>query len=366
MQRTGLPIHQIKTERLSSGEEVRSWHVAGPTGSGFTCMELGATITSVNVPDKKGAIGNVALSLDSAQEYFDSNDFIGAVIGRFANRIAGARFILDGKTYDLEANDGKNTLHGGTHGFQRRIWHGSPYRNDEGQGLSFTLESADGDQGFPGRLTVTVTYIWTDDNNLIVDFSAETDRPTPFNVTQHSYWNLHDAGGTAPICDHVLSIIADAYLPISDDMIPTGEYAHVGGTEFDFRAPRKLGVLHESKAAQIQFAHGFDHCYILNSQGLRKVARLHDPVSGRSLTVLTDQPGMHFYSGNFLGMSQNGWQSGPNRRYCGLALETQHFPNSPNVPSFPATILYPGQPFHSRTVFGFDAGNLVPDTRSGA
>jgi aldose 1-epimerase len=320
------------------------------SSAALTAISRGAALTSLTVPDRSGVLADVLLGYPLAADYVRDNAKQGAVVGRFANRIAGARFTLDGKQFNLTPNHGPHLLHGGDPSFSERDWACEPATTNDGRGLRFSLVSRDGDQGFPGTLSVSTSYVWTDDYRLIVDFAASTDQPTPFNIAQHSYWNL---GGSAEadIHDHWLSINADHVLAVTDDLIPTGALDPVAGTVFDVRKPKRLGDIMSDPA--LRLTAGFDHCWVLCGTGLREVANLFHPPSGRRLTIATDQPGIQVYTGNHLGGGPNGKTGKPYHRYTGIALETQHFPDSPNQPHFPGTILRPGIPFHSRTVFAF-------------
>ena len=288
----------------------------------------------MSVPDRAGKLADVTLGFDELERYEQPHPLFGSIVGRFANRIGQARYQDGERAVLLEANDGAHMLHGGSAGFSTRRWAAATV-NDTAA-VQLTLVSPDGDGGFPGEVTATVTYTLTDDGQLIVDFAATTTAPTPFNITQHSYWNLSGDAG-ALIADHLLSVAADAYLPVDAEMIPTGEVRDVAGTAFDLRTPVRLD-------AQLADAGGFDCNWVLNGTGLRDVASLYHPASGRRLTVRTDQPGLQVYTGQYLGASGH-------LPYGGLALETQHFPDSPNQPHFPDTMLRPGAPFRSRTVF---------------
>ena len=320
------------------------------SSAALTAISRGAALTSLAVPDRNGVLNDVLLGYPVADDYTRDNAKQGAVVGRFANRIAGAAFTLDGTRFSLTPNHGPHLLHGGDTGFSERDWAREPATTDDGAGLRFSLISDDGDQGFPGTVSVSTTYVWTDDYRLIVDFAASADKVTPFNIAQHSYWNL---GGSAEpdIHDHWLSINGDHVLAVTDDLIPTGALDPVLGTVFDFRQPKCLGDMLADPA--LAATAGLDHCWALGGTGLREVASLFHPPSGRRLTIATDQPGIQVYTGNHLGGGPNSKTGKPYHRHAGIALETQHFPDSPNHPHFPDTILRPDMPFHSRTVFAF-------------
>jgi aldose 1-epimerase len=278
---------------------------------------------------------------------------MGVIAGRYANRIAKGRFTLDGKTYKLAINNGANHLHGGVKGFDKLLWHAEPFERDGTAGVVYTLTSADGDEGYPGTLTASVTYSVSASNALTIDYQATTDRATPVNLTHHSYFNL--AGeGAGDILGHVLAIDADGFTPVDDTLIPTGVIAPVEHTPFDFRTPTAVGARIEADDVQIHRGGGYDHNFVLNgTAGLHHAARVVDPVSGRTLDVSTTEPGLQFYTGNFLDGSFKGKAGHVYPKRTGLCLETQHFPDSPNHANFPSTIVRPGTPFRSQTVFTF-------------
>ena len=338
---------------LPDGREVRRWTVRDAGGAGFSVMELGAAILTLDVPDRHGAMGDVVLGFDALAPYLTHSPYFGAVVGRFANRIAGGRFVLDGHTHQLACNNGRNALHGGTIGFDKRLWRGAPIATADGPGVRFTLTSPDGEEGYPGTVATSVTYVWTEDRRLIVDYGATSDAPTPFNVSQHSYWNL--AGAGTCVLDHLLRIEADRYLPVDETLIPTGELAPVTGTPFDFRVAKPIGRDIETADAQLRHGGGYDHNLVLNGAGLHVVAELSDPASGRRMTLATDQPGLQLYSGNFLDGTIIGKEGTLYPHRSAVVLETQHFPDSPNQPHFPDAILRPERPFASRTIFAFSA-----------
>lgn len=316
-----------------------------------TILTLGGVIERLEVPDRDGRFANVALGLRAPADYAAQGPYFGALIGRYANRIAGGRFALDGREHRLAINDEPNSLHGGAQGFDKRIW--SIAARDP-QRLELALASPDGEEGYPGTLRVRVTYATEGDGTLRIDYAAEADAPTVVNLTNHSYWNLAGEGsGTA--LDHELEIAADHFTPVDATLIPTGELRPVEGTPFDFRAPRPIGARIRAEDAQLLIGRGYDHNWVLRG-GPGPAARLRDPGSGRVLEVLTDQPGLQFYSGNLL----DGTLVGPGgqiyRSGDGVALETQHFPDSPNQPRFPSTVLRPGEVFRSITRLRFSAG----------
>jgi aldose 1-epimerase len=313
-------------------------------------ITYGGIITEVRVPDRDGRLGDVVLGFDRLDGYLREHPYFGAIVGRYANRIGNARFTLAGRTYTLAANNGRNHLHGGIRGFDKAIWHAEAAGRN---GVIFSLVSADGEEGYPGRLAVRVTYTLTEKNELIVDYHATTDKATPVNLTQHSYFNL---AGRGDILEHELMIDADRYTPVDSTLIPTGELASVDGTPLDFRKPTRIGARIDGTHPQLQPGRGYDHNWVLNRTGgqLQLAARVTEPSSGRVLEVSTTEPGVQFYSGNFLDGTLKGKSGQVYGRRAGLCLETQHFPDSPNRPEFPSTILEPGREYRTQTVFRFD------------
>ncbi|MCC6801266.1 MAG: galactose mutarotase [Anaerolineae bacterium] len=319
-------------------------------------ITYGGIITSLKVPDRNGKLGNVVLGYGALADYESQTVYLGALIGRYGNRIGGAKFTLDGQTYLLAANNGAAALHGGTIGFDKRVWTAEPIPGDADVGLKLTYLSPDGEEGYPGNLSVTVVYTVTADNALRIDYSAETDKPTVVNLTQHTYFNL-DGNGAGTILDHVVSINADRYVPTDAGSIPTGELASVDGTPFDFRAPKAVGRDIRASHPQIVSAFGFDHNWVLNraegDPALRHAALVVSPKTGRRMEVLTTEPGVQFYTGNYLTGAFVGSSGGTYRQSDALCLETQHFPDSPNQPNFPSTRLAPGETYQSTTVYRF-------------
>ncbi len=336
---------------MPDGTRVEAFTLKNGHGVEVRIITYGAAIASIKVPDRAGQFDDIVTGFDNLEGYLSRSRFFGAIAGRYANRIANARFTLDGKTYELAANNGKNHLHGGQRGFDKVVWKGTPFERDGNSGVTLTYVSPDGDEGYPGTLTATVTYTLSASDELTLDYQATTDKATPVNLTNHSYFNL--AGdGRGDILQHRLTIAADRYTPVDETLIPTGELAPVSGTPFDFRQPAAIGARIDADAEQIRRGKGYDHNFVLNGSGLRKAARLVDPASGRTLDVATTEPGMQFYSGNNLdgAVGKNGHTYA---RRTSLCLETQHFPDSPNHATFPSTILRPGERFRSKTVFTF-------------
>jgi aldose 1-epimerase len=295
------------------------------------------------------------LGFDKLEDYETRNPFFGALIGRYGNRIGNAKFTLDGEEYTLAANNGPNTLHGGAKGFDKVVWEAEEVQEGAEVGLKLSYMSPDGEEGYPGNLSVTVVYSLTDTNELRIDYTATTDKTTVVNLTHHSYFNLA-GNGKASIYDQILTINADKYTPVDETLIPTGELAPVEGTPFDFRTPKLIGADIRSGHPQMVIGRGYDHNYVLNrsdSTSLELAARLYDPASGRIMDLLTTEPGVQFYSGNFLDGTLVGSSGGMYRQGDGLCLEPQHFPDSPNKPDFPSTTLKPGDTYSSTTLFKF-------------
>jgi aldose 1-epimerase len=344
------------------GTPVERWTLANGEMT-VRVLTYGGVVQTLEVPDAEGEVDNVVLGFDDLAGYVeDSDPYFGSLIGRYGNRIAGGTFTLDDMTYQLPLNNGPNTLHGGPDGFDDKVWEATPVGDDDVAALELELVSPDGDQGFPGTLTTTVTYSLGDDSRLTVHYTATTDAPTVVNLTQHTYWNL--AGeGSGSIYDHELQIDASGYTPVDETLIPTGEVAPVDGTPFDFREPTAIGERIRENDQQLLFGQGYDHNWALDREdngaregsdsedALEEAAVLHDPDSGRTLTITTTEPGLQFYSGNFLDGTLVGTGGSIYRQGDGLALETQHFPDSPNQPAFPSTVLRPGQVYDSTTVF---------------
>jgi aldose 1-epimerase len=338
--------------RTPDGREVTAYTLRNATGIAVQVLNYGGLITSLTVPDRSGAFADIVLGYESLHGYLKKSPYFGALVGRCANRLAGGEFVLHGRKYQLPVNDGPNHLHGGHRGFDRVIWEATP----SGQAAEVVLvrTSRDGEEGYPGNLSTTVTYTLTDSDQLLVHYQATTDQATPVNLTQHSYFNL--AGeGAGDVLGHELTIHADRYTPVNAAQIPTGELAAVDGTPFDFRTPARMGARIHEAHEQLLFGEGYDQNFVLNRNGagLQPAARVIEPVSGRVLDVATTQPGMQFYSGNRLDGSIVGKRGHVYGRRTGFCLETQHFPDSPNQPEFPSVILDPGSEYSHTTVFAF-------------
>jgi len=334
---------------LRDGSLVTRYSLSRTGGLTLRVLTYGGVVQSLEVPDAHGRFANVVLGFDSLDGYLTGTDpFFGALIGRFANRLAGGRFTLDDKSYAADVNEGGNCLHGGRTGFDKRLWHAEPLSDHE---LRLSLNSPNGDQGFPGQLDVQVTYCLLE-SSVRIDYRATTDAPTVVNLTNHSYFNL--AGESSGSVEaHTLVIDADEYTPVNGELIPTGEVATVAGTPLDLRCETVVGAHLRDPHPQLLSAKGFDHNYVLRGTGRRRCARLADPATGRVLEVLTDQPGLQLYTGNSLDGSLVGTGGRTYRQGDGLALETQHFPDSPNHPAFPSTVLRPGQLFATSTTWQF-------------
>jgi len=342
---------------MPDGAAVEVFTLTNANGLEVRAINYGAIITSLKVPDRNGRFADIVNGHDSLDGYLAKSRFFGAVVGRYANRIAKGKFTLDGVEYTLAVNNGENHLHGGVRGFDKVIWEVPKDAVRTGYmetGVTFRRLSPDGEEGYPGNLTTSVTYVLTDENELLVAYAATTDRPTPINLTQHSYFNL--AGHQAKdILDHRLMVNADRYTPVDATQIPTGSRPPVAGTPFDFRTATRIGARIADDNEQLKIGAGYDHNFVLNRQGTGLVlaARLEDPGSGRVMDVLTTEPGLQVATANRLDGTIVGKGGATYGRHSGVCLETQHFPDSPNQPAFPSTILRPGEHFESRTVFKF-------------
>jgi aldose 1-epimerase len=334
-----------------NGSEVSIFTLTNKAGNILRLTNYGARIVRIEVPDKNGVRDNVTNGSETFETIIKGDAFGGAVVGRFANRIANAKFTLDGVVYDLPVNNKPNTLHGGRNGWYSRVWDASILSNKKQPAVKFSYISPDMEEGFPGTVNIEVIYTWTDKNEIVMDYAASTDKRTVINVTNHAYFNLHGAG-KGSIFDHILTLNASAYTPVNATKIPTGEIRQVKGTPFDFTVPQKIGERIGVKYEDSDFT-GWDHNYVLDNK-TKVDATVYEPESGRILEVITDQPGMQFFSGN--GMAwKNSLSTGskPVAGRSGFALESQHFPDSPNQPEFPTTILNPGDKFKSRTIYRF-------------
>lgn len=344
---------------LPTGEAVDLYTLKNAKGSEVSISTYGGIVVSLKVPDRSGALGDVVLGFDDFTGYLNKPPYFGAIIGRYGNRIAHGQFTLNGVTYTLPKNDGDNSLHGGIRGFDKVVWKVTgtrPTTASDGTGafLQLAYQSKDGEEGYPGNLSTTVTYTFTDNNELKIDYRATTDKDTVINLTNHSYFNL--AGqGQGDILGHLVTIHADRFTPVDKALIPTGDLRSVDGTPFDFRQPHAIGERINSGDPQLVLGKGYDHNWVLNRAGedLFPAAMVTEPTSGRVMTVLTTEPGLQFYTGNFLDGSihgKGGKVYGPRAAFC---METQHYPDSPNHPGFPPVVLKPGSEYHTTTVYHF-------------
>ncbi len=334
--------------KLPDGTAVDLYTLSNGKGMEARIMTYGGAVVSLTAPDKAGKYADVVLGMDNLEGYLKGVPYFGALIGRYGNRIGHAQFTLEGKTYHTPKNDGDNTLHGGTRGFDKRVW----TARELGDGLELTYVSKDGEEGFPGTLTSKVVYAVTANNELRIEYTATTDKPTVLNLTNHSYFNL--AGqGEGDILQHQVTINADRFTPVDSGLIPTGELKAVKGTPFDFTKATAIGARIGQNDQQLQFGKGYDHNWVLNGSGMKKAAEVYEAKSGRVMEVLTDQPGLQFYTGNFLDGTIHGKGGKVYGHRSAFCMETQHFPDSPNKPSFPTTELKPGQTYHTVTMYRF-------------
>ncbi|MCH4564020.1 galactose mutarotase [Halomonas sp. EGI 63088] len=354
---------------LPDGREVSLYRLTNANGLSMAVTPYGGIIVSLMTPDAQGRFDDIVLGFDRLEDYLSpaygaANPYFGALIGRYGNRIAGGEFRIAGQRYALATNDGCNHLHGGAQGFDRKLWNADPFVSERGVGVVLTTSSPDGDQGYPGELTARVTYSLTDRDELIIDYHATTTAPTPVNLTQHSYFNLEGVAAARArdegILAHRLTLYAEAFTAVDEGLIPTGEIRPVAGTPFDFRDPVAIGARIKDDDIQLARGQGYDHNFVLDRREsgdgeLMMAARLEAPGSGRVMEVLTSEPGLQFYSGNFLDGSLIGKAATPYAQRFGLALETQHFPDSPNQPAFPSTLLRPGEAYRSQTRYVFSA-----------
>ncbi len=335
--------------KTPEGAEVDLYTLTNANGLRVKIITYGATITSVEVPDRDGRPANVTLSLDSLDDYLKGHPYFGSTVGRYANRIAKGKFSIGGKEYTLAVNNGPNHLHGGEKGFDKVVWKAEPIEGKDFVGVVFSYDSPDGEEGYPGQLSAKATYSLTNANELRMEFTATTDKPTVVNLVNHTYWNLA-GGGAGDVLDHLLTLNADRFLPTDDGLIPLGELKPVKDTPMDFTHPMTIGSCIE------QVEGGYDHCYVLNkTDGDTEptfVAKITEPGSGRVMEIFSTQPGVQFYTGNFLDGTLTGGGK-PFKRHYGFCLETQHYPDSPNRPEFPSTLLTPGEKYRQTTVHKF-------------
>lgn len=339
-----------------NGRPVHLYTLANAAGLRMAVTDYGARVVSLSVPDRQGRLEDVVLGYETLGEYLHDGPYFGAPCGRYANRIAHGKFSLDGAGYELATNNGPNHLHGGITGYDKRIWEVAQKSGPEGDALVFHLVSPDGEEGYPGTLDIVMTYTLTPDNALRIDYKATTDKPTVLNLTHHSYFNL--AGqGNGQILDHELTIAAAAFTPTDATSIPTGEIRPVAGTPMDFRQPTRIGARIGADYEPLAFGRGYDHNWCLDGQAgtLRRAAKLKDPASGRTMEVWTTEPGIQVYTGNWIAEGLKGKGGRNYGERAGVALETQHYPDSPNKPAFPSTVLRPGQAYSQTTLYKFMA-----------
>ena len=340
--------------KTQDGTAVDIFTLTNSNGLEVRAITYGGIIVSLRTPDRNGKLEDIVLGFDKLDGYLGKHPYFGAIIGRYGNRIGNAKFALDGVEYKLAANNGPNALHGGLKGFDKAVWKAQSFENDKGVGVVFTHTSPDGEEGYPGNLSAKVTYTLTNQNELIFDYEATTDKPSPINLTQHTYFNLAGAG-KGDVLGHEVMLNADSFTPVDKNLIPTGEIRKVAGTPLDFTKPTAIGARINQDDEQLKLAGGYDHNFVINrkGEGLALAARVYEPTSGRVLEVSTTQPGVQFYTGNFLDGTLTGKGGRAIQKRSGFCLETQHFPDSPNKPEFPSTILRPGETFRSETVLKF-------------
>ena len=334
-----------------NGKEVYLLTLTNKQGNVIRLTNYGAKINWIEVPDKNGKKENITFGYDTFEETLKGDMSFGSVVGRFANRIAKGKFTLDGVVYNTPVNNGPNTLHGGPSGWHSVVWNTEVLKDSKFPAVKFTYLSPDMEEGFPGTVNASVTYTWTDNNEIVMDYTCSTDKRTIVNVTNHAYFNLHGAGN-GNILDHVLTLKASAFTPVDSVMIPTGEIRPVAGTPFDFNTPHTIGERIGDKYDQLILGLGYDHNYILDNKEEVDVT-VYEPVSGRMLEVITDQPGMQLYTGNFLDGTKIGHGGKPFMYRSGMCLESGHYPDSPNHADFPTTVLNPGETFKSTTIYRF-------------
>ena len=341
--------------QLADGRSAKLYTLRNSNGIEMTVSDYGGIIVSLKVPDRNGRFDDIVLGYENLSDYLKETPYFGAIIGRYGNRIGKAKFSIDGDEYMLAANDGANHLHGGEVGFDKVLWKADPVIGGDAAAITFSYLSKDGEEGYPGNLNCKVTYTLGNDNSLRFDYEATTDKPTVCNLTQHAYWNLggHDSG---TILDHELVLHADHFTPVDKGLIPTGELRRVAGTPFDFRKPATIGSRIAEKNEQLNFGKGYDHNWVISRESRKEMelaATLYEPGSGRLMEVWTEEPGIQFYSGNFLDGKLTGKADVKYAHRSGLCLETQHYPDSPNQGSFPSVILRPGEVYKTSTLHKF-------------
>lgn len=347
----GISVAPFDT--LSDGTPVSLYTMTNGKGTTMKVMNYGGIIVSLEVPDRNGNPVDVILGFDSLRAYEKRNPFFGALVGRYGNRIGKAKFVLDGKEYNLVKNNNGNHLHGGTKGFDKVIWKVDEIAAEDGVAIKLSYLSKDMEEGYPGNLNVEVIYTLTADNTVKFDYKATTDKKTIINLTQHTYFNLN--GCQRDVLDHEISLNADKFVVVDETLIPTGEIRSVENTPFDFRTPVRIGERINDKDQQIQFGRGYDHCWVINGNGMRVAAEVYEPASGIEMTVMTTEPGVQFYTGNFLDGTLTGKNGVVYKQRMGFCLETEHFPDSPNQKEFPSVVLSPGDTYSSHTSYQFEA-----------
>ena len=342
--------------KTPDGTAVHEYTLTSDSGMVVKLIDYGAIVTELWAPDREGKMEDIVLGYDNLDDYIAVTPYFGAIVGRYGNRIASGQFSIDGESYELATNNDANHLHGGIVGFDKVVWKSEAYANKDAAGVKLRYLSKDGEEGYPGNLDVTVVYELTNNNELVVKYEASTDKPTVVNLTHHGYWNLRGAGNGS-ILDHELTLNAPVYTPVDSGLIPTGELLSVTGTPMDFTRPKPIGSRIDANYQQLAFGGGYDHNWVLDKTGggLTFAARLYDPDSGRQMEIFTEEPGIQFYSGNFLDGSIVGKNGATYRYRYGMCLETQHFPDSPNKGHFPSTRLNPGELYMTTTVHRFSA-----------
>jgi len=350
---TALNIETKAFGETADGRPVRLYSLRNANGLTADIMTYGAIVVSLQTPDRKGQMDDVVLGYDNLQDYIKSSPYFGAIVGRYGNRIARGKFTLDGAEYTLATNNNLNHLHGGVQGFDKVVWDDEPVWKADAVGVKLSCLSKDGEEGYPGNLKSTVTYLLTNKNELRIDYEATTDKATPVNLTHHGYFNL--TGGERDILGHVLALNAGQFTPVDEGLIPTGELTPVRGTPMDFTKPTEIGARITEAYEQLKFGGGYDHNWVLNKRGreMALAARVYEPTTGRVMEIHTMEPGIQFYSGNFLDGTITGKEGKVYKHRWGFCVETQHYPDSPNKPSFPSTILRPGEKYETTTIYRF-------------
>jgi len=347
--KTTMTLEKKEFGTMPDGRKIDLYILTNPNGMKAKITNYGAILVSLIVPDKNGKPDDITLGYNQLEGYLKETPYFGATVGRYANRIKDGKFTLNGEEYQLAKNDNNNHLHGGLKGFDKRVWDASPFENEASLGIQFSYLSHDGEEGYPGNLSCTVTYTLTEKNELKIEYEAQTDKATPVNLTHHSYFNL-EGQGSGDILDHILYINAERYTPVDSELIPTGEILSVKKTPFDFTSPTAIG----ERIGQVPG--GYDHNFVLNGKEgtLKLAARVSEPNKGRVIEIYTTEPGLQFYSGNFLDGIITGKSGKIYEKHYGFCLEPQHFPDSPNHPEFPSTILKPGEKYLKSTLFRMD------------